>query len=79
MKTLHIHNLGTRWRWVMSFMPLRKSLFVHWVGSSMNPRDSLVALDSGEICQLCLKSDHESTVVRLLGKLLYANKLLELL
>jgi len=50
-----------------------------WVGSSMNPRDSLVALDSGEICQLCLKSDHESTVVRLLGKLLYANKLLQLL
>ena len=42
-----------------------------WVGSSVNPRDSLVALDNGEICQLYLKSGHESTVVRLLAKLLY--------
>lgn len=51
--------------------PEEITVCTHWVGSSVNPRDSLVALDNGEICRLYLKSDRESTVVQLLAKLLY--------
>ena len=51
--------------------PEEIAVCTHWVGSSVNPTDNLVALDNGEICRLYLKSYHESTVVQLLAKLLY--------
>jgi hypothetical protein len=48
-----ILNLGTRWKWVVSFMPRphyprRKSPVIHWIGGWVGPRAGLGAVAKRE-------------------------------
>jgi hypothetical protein len=47
----HFLDLGTSWRWVVSFTPRPlyprgKSTGTHWIGGSINPRDGLVDFEN---------------------------------
>ena len=57
-----------------TYTPEEIALCTYWVGSSVDPRDSLDAVDNGEICRLYVKSNRDSSVIQPLAKFLYQIK-----
>jgi hypothetical protein len=60
----HILDLGTRWRWVVSFTPRERVPDIHWTGSWMGPRTGLEAVLKRKFPSPCRESNPRTPVVQ---------------
>jgi hypothetical protein len=56
-----ILNLGTRWRWMVSFTPRERNPGTHWIEVWVGPRAGLDAVMKGKILSLCRNSNPRSS------------------
>jgi hypothetical protein len=63
-----ILDLGTRWRWVVSFTSRERAPVTHWIGGWLDPRAVLDTVVNGELPSPRRESNTRSPIVHLVAQ-----------